>query len=253
MATHSSLLAWRIPGMGSHRVGHDWSDLAVAHMMSAYGAHMLLYLICSLETKLCVLGGGGETLNPNVITPFFWQRKTPESHILPRVTQLVMSGGRAGLPDFYPVSFLLEYSESKDRLGHVRACWHPVAEDGRITGQEAWKVRNQYIKDLSVLVFLMPRKKKLNFVRAVRFSFCTSFPFPLLLVHTVLESLLEGPDFVPLCESVVQKTAFWGPVIWLPLFQVPEYSGEQSRQGSRLHTAYVLVNETRQKEIDYKL
>ena len=39
MATHSSLLAWRIPGtgepgglpsMGSHRVGHDWSDLAAA-------------------------------------------------------------------------------------------------------------------------------------------------------------------------------------------------------------------------------
>ena len=39
MATHSSVLAWRIPGtvesgglpsMGSHRVGHDRSDLAVA-------------------------------------------------------------------------------------------------------------------------------------------------------------------------------------------------------------------------------
>ena len=30
MATHSSVLAWRIPGMGSHRVGHDWSDLAGA-------------------------------------------------------------------------------------------------------------------------------------------------------------------------------------------------------------------------------
>ena len=37
IATHSSVLAWRIPGtgepgglpsMGSHRVGHDWSDLA---------------------------------------------------------------------------------------------------------------------------------------------------------------------------------------------------------------------------------
>ena len=36
MATHSSILAWRIPGteepgrlssMGSHRVGHDCSDL----------------------------------------------------------------------------------------------------------------------------------------------------------------------------------------------------------------------------------
>ena len=39
MATYSSTLAWRIPGMGepggllsmgSHRVGHDWSDLAAA-------------------------------------------------------------------------------------------------------------------------------------------------------------------------------------------------------------------------------
>ena len=39
MATHSSVLAWRIPGtgepgglpsMGSHRIGHDWRDLAAA-------------------------------------------------------------------------------------------------------------------------------------------------------------------------------------------------------------------------------
>ena len=39
MATHSSVLAWRIPGMGepgglpsmgSHRVGHDSRDLAAA-------------------------------------------------------------------------------------------------------------------------------------------------------------------------------------------------------------------------------
>ena len=39
MATHSRILAWRIPGTGepgglpstgSHRVGHDWSDLAAA-------------------------------------------------------------------------------------------------------------------------------------------------------------------------------------------------------------------------------
>ena len=37
--THSSVLAWRVPGMGEsggllsmglHRVGHDWSDLAAA-------------------------------------------------------------------------------------------------------------------------------------------------------------------------------------------------------------------------------
>ena len=47
MAIHSSVLAWRIPGtgepgglpsMGSHRVGHDWSDLAaVAAAYSPWG------------------------------------------------------------------------------------------------------------------------------------------------------------------------------------------------------------------------
>ena len=43
MATHSSVLAWRIPGtaepgglmsMVSHRVRHDWSDLAAAAVIS---------------------------------------------------------------------------------------------------------------------------------------------------------------------------------------------------------------------------
>ena len=46
MATHSSVLAWRIPGMGktgglpsmgSHRVSHDWSDLAAAeHILKVF-------------------------------------------------------------------------------------------------------------------------------------------------------------------------------------------------------------------------
>ena len=45
MATHSSILAWRIPGMeepgglpsmGSHRVGHNGSDLAAAAAQKGY-------------------------------------------------------------------------------------------------------------------------------------------------------------------------------------------------------------------------
>ena len=45
MATHSSVLAWRIPGtgepgrlpsMGSHRVGHDWSDWAAAAAAASF-------------------------------------------------------------------------------------------------------------------------------------------------------------------------------------------------------------------------
>ena len=50
MATHSSVLAWRIPGMekpgglpsmGLHRVGHDWSNLAAAatHLWSLIAMH----------------------------------------------------------------------------------------------------------------------------------------------------------------------------------------------------------------------
>ena len=44
MATHSSVLAWRIPGtgepgglpyLGLHRVGHDWSDAAAAAAAAA--------------------------------------------------------------------------------------------------------------------------------------------------------------------------------------------------------------------------
>ena len=50
MATHSSVLAWRIPGMGepgglpstgSHRVGHNWSDLAACIYMYIYTSLIL--------------------------------------------------------------------------------------------------------------------------------------------------------------------------------------------------------------------
>ena len=57
MATHSSVLAWRIPGtgkpdglpsVGSRRVGHDWSDLAAAAAAAAgslLGSLDYLYVI----------------------------------------------------------------------------------------------------------------------------------------------------------------------------------------------------------------
>ena len=56
MATHSSVLAWRIPGtaepggllsMGSHRVGHDRSDLAAA---AAYHIMLMIHFIYQLYT-----------------------------------------------------------------------------------------------------------------------------------------------------------------------------------------------------------
>ena len=57
MAPHSSTLAWRIPGtgepgglpsLGSHRVGHDWSDLAAAAaatLLYKWG-HALFVFLC---------------------------------------------------------------------------------------------------------------------------------------------------------------------------------------------------------------
>ena len=51
MTTYSSILAWKIPwteepgrlqSIGSHRVGHDWSDLAHAHILSVYNLCQLL-------------------------------------------------------------------------------------------------------------------------------------------------------------------------------------------------------------------
>ena len=59
MATHSSVLAWRIPGtgepgglssMGSHRVGHDWSDLAVVVVLNIYSSKWILQVFCQNST-----------------------------------------------------------------------------------------------------------------------------------------------------------------------------------------------------------
>ena len=53
MATHSSVLAWRIPwsekpgglqSMGSHRVGHDWSDLAAAAAVVNIGVNVAFWI-----------------------------------------------------------------------------------------------------------------------------------------------------------------------------------------------------------------
>ena len=61
MAIHSSVLAWRIPGtgepgrlpsMGSHRVGHDWSDLAAAAAAAVVLQwYLIIAVICIYPMK----------------------------------------------------------------------------------------------------------------------------------------------------------------------------------------------------------
>ena len=67
MATHSSILAWRIPGteepgglpsMGSHRVWHNWSDLAAAarwlYCSSSYPLSQLYCWFCLWSQSLAI-------------------------------------------------------------------------------------------------------------------------------------------------------------------------------------------------------
>ena len=71
MATRYSVLAWKIPGlgepgelpsMGSHRVGHDWSDLAAAAVISdADHLFLCLYYLYTFFEELSV----------HVLCPFF--------------------------------------------------------------------------------------------------------------------------------------------------------------------------------------
>ena len=63
MTTHSSILAWRIPGMaepgglpsmGSHRVGHDWSDLAAVAAVASLNRYLnfIEYSYIAINTQL---------------------------------------------------------------------------------------------------------------------------------------------------------------------------------------------------------
>ena len=89
MATHSSVLAWRIPGtgepggllsMGLHRVGHDWSDLAAAaaSLYRKVTSKMQKCLFITYDRMQC------NTIMTNFHV-FIWTRKeqavTPESLI----------------------------------------------------------------------------------------------------------------------------------------------------------------------------
>ena len=69
MATHSSVLAWKVPGavepgglpsMGSHRVRHDWSDAA---------ARQAKWLLYTMGESLNELEGTGRPVGPHENTP----------------------------------------------------------------------------------------------------------------------------------------------------------------------------------------
>ena len=92
MATHSSVLAWRIPGtgepgglpsLGSHRVRHDWSDLACTYChfvhwflldLTVLFCSFLLILLSALMTwcVFCLMFGLFSLYYVYLLNSFYW-------------------------------------------------------------------------------------------------------------------------------------------------------------------------------------
>ena len=96
LATHSSVLAWRIPGtrepgglpsMGSHKVGHDWSDLAAAAAAAAFFTVQLSYSYMTTRKTIALTKwtfiGKVMSLLFNMLSSF--QHQTI-SNIFPKIT-----------------------------------------------------------------------------------------------------------------------------------------------------------------------
>ena len=101
MATHSSILAWRIlctekPGgllsLGSHRVGHDWSDLAAAAAgpltFQGYGSSLLFTALLNfwlpptwIHIPLFLVHAGTSTCFP-ILDIAFYSLHAEESHMM---------------------------------------------------------------------------------------------------------------------------------------------------------------------------
>ena len=115
MATHSSVLAWRIPGMaepgglpsmGSHRVGHDWGDLAAAAAAHITGSFQFS---CSFPSRtpvkhLCIFQDPGKNfLNvPHALLPAHivsWANNRGPWHFIVTSAQWLCSLLGCGLPD----------------------------------------------------------------------------------------------------------------------------------------------------------
>ena len=108
MATHSSVLAWRIPGteepgglpsMGSHRVEHDWSDLAAAAAHSILKSRDITLLTKFHLVKAMVFPvvmyeyDGAQSLSPVQLFATPWTSLQPIRLLCPWIWELDQKEG----------------------------------------------------------------------------------------------------------------------------------------------------------------
>ena len=101
MATHSSVLAWRIPGtgepgglpsMGSYRVGHDWSDLAAATYLTYM--HSLLPIFLLFPCYLRLWAPDIPLSNISILLSFPGRSGSKESACIAGDSSLIPGSGR---------------------------------------------------------------------------------------------------------------------------------------------------------------
>ena len=104
MATHSSVLAWRIPGtegpgglpsMGSHGVGHNWSGLTAVATMCSYMEQLIKKT--HLTTSLCPYVSDGSFL---ILTNVFTLISTLICMVIPGWNLCSLSQNFKALPSF---------------------------------------------------------------------------------------------------------------------------------------------------------
>ena len=117
MATHSSVLAWRIPGtgepgglpsMGSHRVGHDWSNstAAACNMLGLILLSPLSHFLRNVSLAYLIT---------------FWKQLLSNQSSTMHMVFASLSKHSLTLPSF--VSIL--YSEKKSRCDTLKDCRNP--------------------------------------------------------------------------------------------------------------------------------
>ena len=209
MATHSSVLAWRIPGTGepgglpsmqSHRVGHDWSDLAVA----AADFWIFWYRnLVSMHLRFCQ---GNPALGFVLCLPWVaWYTYTqlqrtlpgdfPETTsvcLMPAVGETLSCFRSSPTPDIVCMSFHLSNSSELVDSEHLSLNLHLVSK-----WQSAFFYI--YVNHLSVLLIFLP--EGLSFLLVCRCS-----------LHR-LDMIFSRVDTLQISSFSINSVAWWTEVL----------------------------------------
>ena len=115
MATHSSVLAWRIPGTGEpggllsmrlHRVGHDWSDLAAAAAVPLFSWKLVAWKLSCHRNILLYLKLYFLIIQFGVKSRFYALSNTCSSAIPPKCDETSRNTRNISLNEMRPGLFL---------------------------------------------------------------------------------------------------------------------------------------------------